>query len=107
LVGRGRALDLLLSGRTIDAQEALAIGLVEFVYPDEEFIEQVLAYAKAVAANSFSAVQATKKCVTVGLQDGMEAGLAEERNQRVLTGRGADAIEGRNAFLEKRDPDFS
>ena len=107
VVGRGRALDLLLSGRTIDAQEALAIGLVEFVHPDEDLIERALAYANQIAANSFSAVQASKKCVTVGLQDGVEAGLAEERKQRVLTGRGADAIEGRNAFLEKRDPDFS
>lgn len=106
-VGRGRALDLLLTGRTVDAQEALQIGLVEFVYPDEALLEKALDYAKQIAANSSAGVFATKKCVTVGLQEGIQAGLAEERKQRVLTGRGPDAIEGRNAFLEKRDPKFS
>lgn len=106
-VGRGRALDLLLTGRTVDAQEALQIGLVEFVYPDEALLEKALNYAKQIAANSSAGVFATKKCVTVGLQEGIQAGLAEERKQRVLTGRGPDAIEGRNAFLEKRDPKFS
>lgn len=107
LVGRGRALDLLFTGRTIDAHEALAIGLVEFVYPDDTLIEKALDYAKVIASNSFSAVSATKVCVTVGLREGIEAGLAEERHQRVITGRGPDAVEGRNAFLEKRDPKFS
>ena len=107
LVGRGRALDLLLTGRTVDAQEALRIGLVEFVFPDEVLLEESLAYARQIAENSFPAVSATKKCVTVGLLEGMETGLAEERKQRVLTGRGPDAEEGRNAFLEKRPPKFT
>lgn len=107
IVGRGRALDLLFTGRTIDAQEALAIGLVEFVHSDDTLIEKSLEYANEIAANSFTAVSATKKCVTVGLREGIEAGLAQERELRVITGAGPDAIEGRNAFLEKRDPNFS
>ena len=106
LVGRGRALDLLLSGRTIDAEEALSIGLVEYVVPDEELPQRALELAAQIAANSLPAVAATKRCVNQGLLDGFEAGLALERELRVQTGPGPDAIEGRNAFLEKRPPDF-
>ncbi len=107
IVGRGRAFDLLFTGRTIDAQEALKIGLVEFVYRDVEMIDKTIDYAKSIAKNSSSGITATKKSVIIGLNKGIEAGLAEEKKQRVLTGRGKDAQEGRNAFLEKRDPEFS
>jgi enoyl-CoA hydratase/carnithine racemase len=106
LVGRGRALDLLMTGRTIDADEALRIGLVEHLVPDEELLDQALDLASTIAANAPLAVSASKHCVTVGLRDGFEAGLAAEREMRVRTGRGPDALEGRNAFLEKRQPDF-
>jgi len=106
LVGRGRALDLLLTGRTIDAAEAYQIGLVEYVVPDEELLERALDVAAQIAANAASAVAASKRCVNIGLQDGFEAGLAQERKLRVETGAGPDAIEGRNAFLEKREPRF-
>ena len=106
LVGRGRALDLLLTGRTIDAAKALDIGLVEYVVPDEVLLDRALELAAQIAANAAPAVAASKHCVTVGLRDGFEAGLAAEREMRIQTGRGPDAIEGRNAFLEKREPNF-
>ena len=107
LVGRGRALDLLLTGRTIDAAEALRIGLVEYVFPEEEFLARVLEIAAQIAAHPASAVGASKHCVNAGLRDGIEAGLAQERRMRVETGTGPDAVEGRNAFLEKREPRFN
>jgi enoyl-CoA hydratase/carnithine racemase len=107
LVGRGRALDLLLTGRTIDAQEALGIGLVEYVFPDGELLTRCLDLAETIASLSGAAVSATKRCVNTGLKDGLEAGLAMERALRVQTGPGKDAIEGRNAFLEKRSPQFN
>jgi enoyl-CoA hydratase/carnithine racemase len=106
LVGRGRALDLLMSGRTIDAQEALRIGLVEYVVEDEKLLDQALELAAMISANAAPAVSASKYCLTVGLSEGVEAGLAAEREMRIQTGRGPDAIEGRNAFLEKRPPEF-
>ena len=107
LVGRGRALDLLLTGRTIDAATALQIGLVEYLLPDEELLAGALDIAAQIAANPVPVVAATKRCVNVGLRDGIEAGLAEEQRLRVETGRGQDAVEGRNAFLEKREPCFN
>ena len=107
LVGRGRALDLLLTGRSIDAEEALAIGLVEYVVPEEELRIKALELAEMIAANPAGAVSASKRCVNTGLRDGLETGLALERELRIQTGRGADAIEGRQAFLEKRPPRFN
>jgi len=107
LVGRGRALELLLTGRIINSQEALEYGLVEFVFPDTIFMEEAMKIASTIASYSGLVTAATKRCVNVGLIDGFDKGLAEESDLRVKTGRGADAIEGRAAFLEKRPPKFN
>jgi enoyl-CoA hydratase/carnithine racemase len=107
LVGRGRALDLLLTGRVIDAAEALAYGLVEHVFPDGEMIEKTLDMAEGIAAFPGTVTAATKRCVNVGLREGICSGLALEQDLRVRTGRGADASEGRQAFLEKRPARFN
>ncbi len=107
LVGRGRALDLLLTGRVITAQEALQYGLVEYVFPDDKMMDEALKIASTIAAYSGPVVAAAKRCVNVGLAEGIKAGLALESELRVKTGRGEDAIEGRSAFLEKRQPKFN
>ena len=107
IVGRGRALDLLLTGRVIDAAEALAYGLVEYVFPDGEMVEKTLDIAAGIAAFPGAVTAATKRCVTVGLREGIRSGLALEQELRVRTGRGADASEGRQAFLEKRPARFN
>lgn len=107
LVGRGRALDLLLTGRVISAAEALQYGLVEYIFPDEGFMDQVLEIASTIATYSRSVTAATKKCVNTGIREGVKAGQALESDLRVKTGRGVDAIEGRAAFLEKRTPKFN
>jgi enoyl-CoA hydratase/carnithine racemase len=96
-----------LTGRTIDAAEALAIGLVEYVVPDEDLLDFTLNLAAGIAANAAGAVSASKRCVIEGLRLGWEAGLALERELRIQTGRGRDAQEGRQAFLEKRQPRFN
>ena len=107
LVGRGRALDLLLTGRVIDAAEALAYGLVEHVFPDGEMVEKTLDMAEGIALFPGAVTAATKRCVNVGLREGILTGLALEQDLRVKTGRGDDAAEGRQAFLEKRPPRFN
>ena len=106
LVGRGRALDLLMTGRIINADEALIIGLVEYVVPDQDLMDKALDLAEQIAANSAPAVSATKLCVNIGLREGIETGLAMEQKMRVKTGVGPDAIEGKEAFIEKRIPKF-
>lgn len=107
LVGKGRALDLLLTGRVIGAQEALDFGLVEYVFPDDIFLDEVLKIAETIASYPGSVTIATKRCVNTGLRLGIDSGLALESDLRVKTGRGPDSIEGRAAFLEKRKPKFN
>jgi enoyl-CoA hydratase/carnithine racemase len=107
LVGRGRALDLLLTGRVITAQEALQYGLVEYVFKDDELMPKTLELATTIASYSGLVTAAAKTCVNRGLREGWQIGLSLESELRVKTGRGVDAIEGRNAFLEKRDPQFN
>jgi enoyl-CoA hydratase/carnithine racemase len=107
LVGRGRALDLLLTGRVINADEALRYGLVEYIFPDAEMLVKAIALAETISSYSGAGTAATKRCVHTGLRAGWQAGLALESDLRVQTGRGADAVEGRSAFLEKRQPRFN
>lgn len=100
-------MELLLTGRVIDAHEALQIGLVEFVFPAADLMEQAQEMASTIASYSASATTSTKKCINTGLRKGVEAGLALESDLRVKTGARPDALEGRNAFLEKRNPKFN
>lgn len=107
LVGRGRALDLLLTGRVISAEDALQYGLVEYVFPDGEMLEKAIDLASLIASYAGPVTSATKRCVNQGLREGWQTGLALESELRVETGRGSDAVEGRTAFLEKREPQFN
>jgi enoyl-CoA hydratase len=96
-----------LTGRIIDAAEALSYGLVEYVFPDGEMVERTIEMAEGIAAFPGAVTAATKRCVNVGLREGIRSGLALEQELRVQTGRGADACEGRQAFLEKRPARFN
>lgn len=107
LVGRGRALDLLLTGRVISADDAYQYGLVEYVFPDSDMLEKAIELAGQIASYPGLVTAATKSCVNRGLRDGWQSGLALESDLRVKTGRGKDASEGRMAFLEKREPKFN
>ena len=107
LVGRGRALDLLLTGRVITAEEALQYGMVEYVFEDAELLPKTLELAATIASFSGKVTAAAKICVNRGLQEGWQTGINLESKYRVKTGRGADAVEGRSAFLEKREPKFN
>jgi enoyl-CoA hydratase/carnithine racemase len=106
LVGLGRAMELLLTGRIFDAEEALRIGLVQEVAPDDRLIERALELAGSIAELPALAIAATKKCVYTGLKEGYAAGLLEEMRLSVEMGLTDDAAEGQRAFLEKRPPNF-
>jgi enoyl-CoA hydratase/carnithine racemase len=107
LVGRGRALYLLLTGRILPAEEAKAFRLVEEVVADETLIERALELATAIAVMPPSAVAASKRCVNLGMRYGWDAGIALESQLAVEVGLSGDAEEGRRAFIEKRPPRFS
>lgn len=106
LVGRARAMDMILTGRMIDAQEALAIGLVSRVVPDADLAETAQDIAETIAAYPKDIVMMARACVNEAEEVGLQSGLRFERQvYHALYGLPAQR-EGMAAFLEKRDPRF-
>jgi enoyl-CoA hydratase len=106
LVGKGRALDLLLTGRQIDAADALRIGLVERVVPAAAVVSEALTIAGELAAKPPLAVRSILEAVHRGTETTFEAGQALEAALFGLLASTADMREGTAAFLEKRTPVF-
>jgi len=106
LVGRGRALQLLLTGETIDAQEAFRIGLVNRVVPAEQLLDAARAMVGQILRNGPLAVALTIDAVDRGLDLSLGEGLAVEAGHFGLLAATADMGEGMRAFLEKRAPAF-
>ena len=107
LVGRGRALELLLAGDPIEAAEAHRIGLVNAVVPQAELVDFSRAWLRKALANAPVAVALVMEAVDVGLDAGLEAGLRFEAAAFGLSSATEDRREGTRAFLEKRSPAFS
>ncbi|MCP4038568.1 MAG: enoyl-CoA hydratase/isomerase family protein [bacterium] len=106
LIGPERALDLIMSGRRIDAQEALRIGLVSRVVAQGDLRDEAMKTAQAIAANGPLAVRAAKAAVWRGLDMPLEEGLRLEQLIAEPVRQSEDAQEGPRAFLEKRKPEF-
>jgi enoyl-CoA hydratase len=106
LIGPGPAFDLLLTGREIDAAEALRLGLVSRVVAADELQHAAAEIAAEIASRSASAVSSIKVAVRRGLELPLEAGLALELELSNAVRMSADAAEGLRAFLEKRSPVF-
>ena len=106
VVGPAHARDLLLTGRTVDADEALRLGLVSAVLPAEGFLDEVLATASGIAATAPIATRLT----TVALRDGghadFDSALQWEALAQPVTLATADLQEGIRAAREKRAPVF-
>jgi enoyl-CoA hydratase len=107
LVGRGRALDLILSGERIDAEEALRIGLVTRVFPPEELRAGVESYARILKTKSPIALTRAVEAVLSGGEMGIDEALRMESALFGLCFDTQDMREGTGAFLEKRKPSFS
>ena len=107
LLGRGMALFLCLTGDTIDAHEALRIGLVEKVVPAAELADEVGRIARLIASKAPLAVEATKRAVDEGIALSTAAGLELEALHFGTLVDTADFAEGTRAFLEKRAARFS
>ena len=107
LVGRGRALQLLLTGETIDAAEAFRIGLVNKVVPAAELLPQAEAMMKQILANGPLAIALCIEGVDRGLDMPLDEGLMLEANHFGLLASTTDMAEGMRAFLEKRAARFT
>jgi enoyl-CoA hydratase len=106
LVGTSRALDMMITGKLLTPDEALAIGLVNYVFPKESFEKDVEAYAKNLAHGPSRAVNLIKRSVVEGIEEPLSAGLALERELQNRLFVTEDAKEGLSAFVEKRKPSF-
>jgi len=106
LVGKGRALQLILSGAMIDAQEAYRIGLVNEVVPAADLITRAEAILKQIFANAPLAVKYSLEAVNKGLETSQSEGLALEASFFGLCAGTDDKKEGTQAFLQKRRPQF-
>jgi enoyl-CoA hydratase len=105
-IGRARAMDLILTGRTITAGEAEAMGLVSRVVPAASTVAAALELATAIAAQAPIAVRAAKEAVRLAEELPLSAGLRHERRAFFALFATEDQAEGMAAFIEKRRPEW-
>lgn len=106
LVGKGRALQLILTGDAISAQEAYRIGLVNEIVPAAGLVERAETILKQIAANAPIAVKFSLDAANKGLETSQHEGLALEASYFGICAATEDKKEGTSAFLEKRAPKF-
>jgi enoyl-CoA hydratase len=105
-VSKSLAMDLCLTGRNMNADEALRAGLVSRVVPLEKLMEEVLAAAVTIAAMSGPAAMMIKEAINQSYESGLSSGMHFERRMFQSTFGTPDQKEGMKAFLEKRLPKF-
>lgn len=106
LVGKGRALEMLMTGEPVTAEEAFRIGLVNKVVPADQLIEEARRMAQKIAANGPVALRFIKEAVNRGFELSLEDGLRLETDLSLMLRTTEDFEEGRKAFVEKRKPAF-
>ena len=106
LINRGKALELILTGDMIGADEAYRLGLVNKVVPRDEVLEAARGLARKIVTKSAVSIGAALRAVHEGLQAPLEEGLKIEAQQFVILADKEDPREGLDAFLEKRPAEF-
>ena len=106
LVGEGRAMEMILTGELIDAQEAYRIGLVNRVVPQAELMHYVKELATKLASKPPLAIKLAKDALHTGLNLSLNDGIEYENKLFAILCGSQDKQEGVNAFLDKRHPDF-
>ena len=105
-VGKAKAMDMVLTGRSIGAEEAERIGLVSRVVPDEQTVSTAQEIAEAIAAKSKPAAQMAKEAVAAAFETTLQQGVHMERRLFHSLFSLSDQREGMSAFVEKRSPDW-
>jgi enoyl-CoA hydratase len=106
VAGKYRAMELILTGRFFDAQEALRIGLVTRVFPVEAYMQETMALARQIAEKSPIAVRVAKEAILRAFETGLSDGLDYERKLFYMLFATEDQKEGMKAFVEKRKPTY-
>lgn len=105
-VGKAKAMDLVLTGRIMDAAEAERSGLVSRIYPADKVLDEALSTAAAIAGQSLPVLMMLKESVNRAFESSLNEGLLFERRTLHATFALADQKEGMAAFVEKRAPNF-
>jgi len=105
-IGESRAKELMFTGRMMNADEALEIGLVSRVVPQADLMDTALTLARQIAAKPPLSVSFIKQAVNAGIEVGIDAGLDFERYAAAMLMDSEDRKEGMQAFLDKRKPQF-
>jgi len=106
LVGKSKAMDMILTGRMMDAEEAERSGLISRIVPTEDLIESVMKIAATIAELSMPSVSLAKEVTNRALETTLSEGLLFERRVFHSLFATDDQKEGMNAFIEKRQPQF-
>jgi enoyl-CoA hydratase len=106
LIGTGRALEMIMAGDRIDAEEALRVGLVNKVVPPDKLLEVAAATARTILKRGPIAVRLAKESVRRGMLQPLKEGLGIEADLFGLLFSTKDTKEGLQAFLDKRKPEF-
>jgi enoyl-CoA hydratase len=105
-VGKALAMEMVLTGKFISAEEALKAGLINKVVPEELYLEEAVKLANEVCAMSPIATRLAKESVNKAFETGLQEGLFFERKNFYMSFTSEDQKEGMSAFVEKRKPDF-
>ena len=106
LIGEGRAMEMILTGRMITAQEACDYGILNFIYPAEELENKTIEIANTITQKSSYAIERAKKSIKAVSEMNLKDGLKLEREMFVECANSEDGKEGITAFIEKRKPNF-
>lgn len=105
-IGKAKAMEMCLTGRQMDAQEAEQAGLVARIIPVDQLLEETLKTAQVIASKSLPSVMMTKECVNRVFESSLSEGVRFERRVFHSIFATADQTEGMQAFAEKRKPNF-
>ena len=106
LIGEGRAMEMILTGRMITAEEAFSYGIINFVYDSDDLMDEAIQIANTIGEKSKYAVERAKKSVKAVSEMNLKDGLKLEREMFIECLNSEDGEEGITAFIEKRKPNF-
>jgi enoyl-CoA hydratase/carnithine racemase len=107
LIGHGKALDLLVTGRSVGAAAAYSMGLVDRCAPEGRALEVAMELGRAIAAASLPAVSAVRRAADAAIVESFPRGMAVEAREALALFERGEAQEGFAAFLDKRPPNFA
>lgn len=107
ILGLGKAMEVAMLGEPIDARTALNMGLVNWVFPDKEFMGEVTKIAERLAAGPTRALALTKRALNKAVVVDVDSALEYEAYLQEIAGRSKDHVEGVRAFFDRRDASFT